>query len=174
MNAVDLGLSVLWADMNIGALQCSDIGDYFAWGQITPSTMFNESNYIEPSLLTEKYGNIQKLTQENDAAVCILGNRWRMPTRYEAMELIEKRNVEILQINGVFGSKISANNGNYIFLPNTGRIVGKELLDARRLYYWVATSIKDADGLGGDRGDLRWYHSYRKHVGRCIRPVLDF
>lgn len=173
MKAVDLGLSVKWADMNIGALRCSDAGDYFAWGQISPSTIFNKPNSFEQNYITQKFRNIVKLLPENDAAVQILGNGWRMPTRFEAMELIEKCEVDIQRVNGVFGTKVYANNGNCIFLPNTGRIVGKELLDARRLYYWLSTSIEDADGLGGDRGDLKWYYSYRKYVGRCIRPVLD-
>lgn len=32
-NYVDLGLSVKWATMNIGARKPGDFGDYFAWGQ---------------------------------------------------------------------------------------------------------------------------------------------
>lgn len=31
--AVDLGLSVKWANMNIGAISPEDYGDYFAWGE---------------------------------------------------------------------------------------------------------------------------------------------
>lgn len=30
---VDMGLSVKWATMNIGAEKVSDYGDYFAWGE---------------------------------------------------------------------------------------------------------------------------------------------
>lgn len=31
--AVDLGLSVKWANMNIGASNIYDVGEYFAWGE---------------------------------------------------------------------------------------------------------------------------------------------
>ena len=31
--AVDLGLSVKWATMNIGASNIYDVGEYFAWGE---------------------------------------------------------------------------------------------------------------------------------------------
>lgn len=37
-NCIDLGLSVLWADRNIGANSPTDYGDYFAWGEIKPNT----------------------------------------------------------------------------------------------------------------------------------------
>lgn len=33
VQAVDLGLSVKWANMNIGATSMDDYGDYFAWGE---------------------------------------------------------------------------------------------------------------------------------------------
>ena len=32
---VDLGLSVKWATMNVGATKPEDYGDYFAWGETT-------------------------------------------------------------------------------------------------------------------------------------------
>ncbi|MDE5561826.1 MAG: hypothetical protein K2J00_08565, partial [Bacteroidaceae bacterium] len=34
MKAVDLGLSVRWANMNVGADTPEDYGDYFAWGEV--------------------------------------------------------------------------------------------------------------------------------------------
>lgn len=32
-DAVDLGLSVLWASYNVGATSCEEFGDKFAWGE---------------------------------------------------------------------------------------------------------------------------------------------
>ena len=34
--AVDLGLSVKWATMNVGANAPEEYGDYFAWGETEP------------------------------------------------------------------------------------------------------------------------------------------
>lgn len=41
---VDLGLSVKWATMNVGANKPTDYGDYFAWGETTP---YYESGYAQ-------------------------------------------------------------------------------------------------------------------------------
>lgn len=42
---VDLGLSVKWATMNVGASKPEDYGDYFAWGETTTKTTYNWSTY---------------------------------------------------------------------------------------------------------------------------------
>ncbi len=34
--AVDLGLSVMWASCNLGAMNAEEYGDYYAWGEIEP------------------------------------------------------------------------------------------------------------------------------------------
>ena len=36
LHAVDLGLSVKWANMNVGALKPEASGIYFAWGEVEP------------------------------------------------------------------------------------------------------------------------------------------
>ena len=36
VEAVDLGLSVKWANMNVGAKKASGFGTYFAWGETKP------------------------------------------------------------------------------------------------------------------------------------------
>ena len=36
VEAVDLGLSVKWANMNVGATKDSGFGSYFAWGETKP------------------------------------------------------------------------------------------------------------------------------------------
>ena len=43
--AVDLGLSVKWATMNVGAQSETDYGDYFAWGETTPKSTYSWSTY---------------------------------------------------------------------------------------------------------------------------------
>ncbi len=41
LEAVDLGLKVIWADRNLGADSPSDFGDYFAWGETDTKTSFD-------------------------------------------------------------------------------------------------------------------------------------
>lgn len=43
--AVDLGLSVKWATMNIGATKPEEFGDYFAWGETAAKETYSWANY---------------------------------------------------------------------------------------------------------------------------------
>ncbi|MBO7441020.1 MAG: hypothetical protein J6U21_15220 [Bacteroidales bacterium] len=43
-NPIDLGLSVLWADRNIGADSITDYGYYFAWGETNPKQTYSLEN----------------------------------------------------------------------------------------------------------------------------------
>lgn len=59
VEAVDLGLSVKWANMNVGAESVTDYGDYFAWGETegykSGKKNFSESTYKYYMSTTEKY-----------------------------------------------------------------------------------------------------------------------
>ena len=41
---VDLGLSVKWATCNVGASSPSDYGDYYAWGETSTKSSYDEDN----------------------------------------------------------------------------------------------------------------------------------
>ena len=43
--AIDLGLSVKWADRNIGASSPTEKGDYFAWGELKPKYYYGQDIY---------------------------------------------------------------------------------------------------------------------------------
>ena len=110
-NAVDLGLSVKWATCNLGASSPEQPGDFYAWGETTPKAKFGsmegykwsyaeKSSYGDEILLFSKYNsqsnqgkvdNKSKLDIEDDAARAKLGGKWRMPTKKEFQELIERR-----------------------------------------------------------------------------------
>ena len=44
-NYVDLGLSVKWAECNLGAVNPEDPGDYFAWGEVTSKEDYGSATY---------------------------------------------------------------------------------------------------------------------------------
>lgn len=50
-NEVDLGLSVKWADRNVGATSPEEIGTYFAWGDTEGYTVVNTVTQDEMSIL---------------------------------------------------------------------------------------------------------------------------
>ena len=139
---VDLGLSVKWATMNIGAEKESDYGIMFAWGQTdnAVATNFVDSKNYPYSWATYKYcnGTSNTLTKynnkssygivdnktvldpEDDAATQIMGSDWRMPTKADFQELLNNTTNEWTQVNGVNGRKFTASNGNSIFIPAAG------------------------------------------------------
>jgi hypothetical protein len=98
--AVDLGLSVKWANMNIGADNSWKYGDYFAWGETSAKDNYNWSSYslcdgtdktMTKYCTLSEYGTVDnKTTLEpaDDVARVKLGGNWRMPTEAEMDELV--------------------------------------------------------------------------------------
>ena len=110
--AVDLGLSVKWATMNIGAESETDYGTYFCWGEVDGYTNENDygknefgwptykwapepfkfSKYVPNNQASEYgyngfYDNKSTLDTEDDAAAINWGSNWRMATFTEWTEL---------------------------------------------------------------------------------------
>ena len=107
-NEVDLGLSVKWAEYNLGATHEYELGDYYGWGCTIPyasSEYVNSTLYFHRLGLTDKtiyisicgterdplkdYVNNKKSIAgtEWDAATYSLGGKWRIPTQEEMKEL---------------------------------------------------------------------------------------
>ena len=55
LEAVDLGLSVKWANMNVRAKNELEYGDYYAWGEIETKSDFKKENYVYTKSVTYKY-----------------------------------------------------------------------------------------------------------------------
>lgn len=142
---VDLGLpsGTLWATVNVGATKPEEYGGYYAWGETETKETYSWSNYkycngTEKTLT--KYGQNRNwgvvdgktiLDAEDDAATVNWGPEWCMPTLDQYTELFNETYVTwtFEQYNGVWGfygtSKI---NGNKMFMPAGGSIVGNEAL----------------------------------------------
>ncbi len=143
---VDLGLSVKWATCNVGSSSPEDYGDYFAWG--CDSTNINGSYSWETykwnvNGIIIKYDTIDNKTildKEDDAASKQMKGKWRMPTKAEIEELINKCKWEWVTKTGVNGYKVIGNNGNSIFLPAAGYRRNENLYNAgSKGYYWSST-----------------------------------
>ena len=142
----DLGLSVKWATYDIGAEKIEEDGLLFRWGETTGvETDYSDyydwdwSNYkwcyggqwsLAKYCTDESYGyyydfidNITTLEAEDDAASVLWGDEWRMPTKEEFQELIDKCSwtyVDILTPARDYvllsAYKVESDNGNFIFL----------------------------------------------------------
>ena len=170
---VDLGLSVRWATCNVGASSPFDYGNYYAWGEITIKSSYTKDNSRTYGV---SMGDISGNTRY-DAATANWGSGWRMPTKEELEELVDKCDWEWTRQGGCNGYRVTGPNGNSIFLPAAGWRYGSSLnLAGYRGYYWSSTpywsSAHGAYYLDFSSGDhyVDWRYC---SGGRSIRPVSD-
>ena len=131
IEAIDLGLSVKWAAVNLGADNPWEYGDYFAWGEsdtyYLPGSAQStnpewrsgkETGYFWASYKWYYLGSMTKysyndgkttLELEDDTARINLGGTWRMPTPAEVNELMENCSIEKGTMNGM----ITTNEWNF-------------------------------------------------------------
>lgn len=188
VEAVDLGLSVKWANMNVGATKDSGFGSYFAWGEVKPKKYYSWGTYIwsqGDSKFLLKYSTSDRkiqLTPSDDAARANWGGEWRMPTIEEYEELIDpaKCTWEWITKDGVNGYKVTGKKtGNSIFLPITGfRFYEGVQFRAIKGIYWTSMLYSgnpnkvwclefDFSDVDISFGKL----SANRFSGRCIRAV---
>ena len=151
MAAVDLGLSVKWAECNLGAASKEQAGDYFAWGETEPKEGFTMGNYaffdsdnkITKYNATDGWGvvdNKKALDLEDDAACAILKGSWRIPTHDDWKELKDNCTWTWGEQNGVNGYTVTSSTGASIFLPGASYKDGASVHDnnSNQGWYWTA------------------------------------
>ena len=112
VNLIDLGLSVRWADRNLGASSDSDKGEYYAWGEIAPK---NDSKSKYKPIVKPKAGAV--LDASSDPATVRWGTGWHVPTIEQWKELFEK--CSIRENTDHTGVVFTGPNGNSITIPFT-------------------------------------------------------
>ena len=193
--AVDLALSVKWANKNLGAVSPEDYGAFFSWGETTTKTSFSWSTYkycegasnkltkYNTSELCGVVDNLTKLLPEDDAATVRLGKPWRMPTPQEIQELISKCTYEWHTINGVKGVLfISSRNGCKLFFPTDGYIVEENHNYPGSRGIYMTTDIDTSHPFRSQSFDLyetgigiyAGIHKGDRYMGFVIRPVCDY
>lgn len=187
MSEVDLGLSVRWANMNLGAETPEGFGNYYALGDVQPfDTIPYDIDSPDNGAWHDSFGVV--LPQYDAASYCT-ENKWRIPTVEEWIELGNKCKWRWVSYKGVEGYHIMGPNGNSIFLPAAGDTesqYGDELRGSyRSSFVWDGgatynvyfTKPKNAtpptitlDADLDDKGDV-YFVSYGCHVPISIRPV---
>ena len=193
LEIIDLGLSVKWASLNIGAAKPEDVGEYFAWGEtetkedyswssykwadgagnklIKYCSKYHPENWAGPG---EPDGKGQ-LDAEDDVAYVRLGGNWRIPSANEYNELQTECVWEWVCLNGNSGYFITSNTTDgFIFLPAAGLMDGTSLtLNGTKGYYW-ANSGNSAYAL-----HMTFYEGFKscpglaRFCGASIRPVSE-
>lgn len=188
VEAVDMGLSVKWASVNLGARKPSDFGTYYAWGETKPKSFYAWDTYLwsrDNTQFLTKYSPSDgktKLDASDDAARANWGGDWRMPTAEECEELADPENCkwEWITQDGTNGYRVtSKKTGKHIFLPITGfRFYAGIQFRAVYGYYWTSSLYQDNPNkawcLEFNVTDVSVYHgklSSNRFSGRCIRAV---
>jgi hypothetical protein len=162
---VDLGLSVKWANMNIGADQPSDYGNYYAWAETETKTTYNSSTYKYGS---RNMGNALDIAgTENDAAHVNMGNAWRMPRPNEMQELMDSCSWAWTSQNGISGFKVTGKTGNSIFLPAAGVMNGSSLS-----YATYGCGLYSSQ-LGGNNSNYAYTLSWRSNYSSGARYLYN-
>ena len=181
--AIDLGLSVKWAPMNVGAAKPEDFGDYFAWGEVESKSSYTwntykwcgsgSTDYGHPSLkkycTNYKQGSVDDrivLEAEDDAATANWGEHWRMPTKAEWEELCDNCIWTQTKQNLVIGYLVTSKlNGNSIFLP-------KKYLDNEIGAYWSSSLLPSTSSFAYilSTGSISVNYTHR-YIGLSIRPI---
>ena len=131
---VDLGLSVKWANLNLGAVRPEEAGAFYAWGEVTTKEGFHWGNYLwndgvdglgYPQNITKYNRTDHKvyLSSTDDAASVQLGGKWRLPTDKEILELLEQCSwtfVSDYEGTGIKGYQVTGSTQESIFLPLSG------------------------------------------------------
>lgn len=197
---VDLGLSVKWATCNVGASSPIEHGNTFSWGETIEGKNHNwesykysrdESSYITKYCDNETIGVVDRKTKlelSDDAANLKWGPNWRIPTKIEFEELMNKCSWKKEKIDEVEGFRVVGKNGNSIFLPFNGFITHEKKLDGHNVlinrkihvaengsgYYW--TSSLDVNNPKMAWGfvinpNTQGMNIYERYCGLYIRPV---
>ena len=190
---VDLGLSVKWATMNIGANAPEEYRDLFAWGEVegyddgksvfdwetykwcdSTATTLTKYNY-DPNY--GKTDNLLELLPEDDAAYVQWGENWRIPVfNPDVWELRTRCTWTKTVLNNIVGYKVTGPNGNSIFLPTSGWIHNDSFGGiGRGGDYWSRSLNPDnpsyAYGFWFFDDGLGWATRFPRDFGRRIRPV---
>lgn len=194
---VDLGLSVMWADRNVGAKNPWDEGVPFAWGETEPKKAYSWETYLyyddAKEMLTKYRGffsysddaleaengvwtvghaaNLSVLQSSDDAAQCYLPGEFKVPSMEDYWELVEKCTWKKTKEHNREGYRIIGPNGNSIFLPIV-HVQSHHKSDRKKkgVFYWLSRLEYDdmACVITPVNEDQ---HFFPRYVGLPIRPV---
>ncbi len=159
-DAVDLGLSVLWAKCELGAENPWEHGMPFVWGD--PSGL--KGYKCDVSLCGGEIPLTEISGTKYDIANVKLGNGWRLPTIEEIEELKRLTKGEDGSLRGNKGVYLSAKNGNELFIPS--------YYDHYNIkYYWSGT-LDESSNYAYSYG-VNYYSNYYSSDFETIKRVRN-
>lgn len=169
LEAVDLGLSVMWANCNLGARAPEEYGGYFGWGDPTGTLWDGNGIYMQAGAFvwnTDNYGGMNPPTNIGGTPLDVVavhwGSGWRTPSANEAYELSSKCEWKLRSQDGRNWYEVIGPNGNSIIIPLAGIysilprksssfLMGNYSHTNSSGWYWTST-ICDTPGTKATRG----------------------
>ena len=179
MGTVVNGKNIKWASFNIGAYSPEEYGYFYAWGETEPKDDYSWLTYkfgTDPSKPFSKYNardGKQVLDPEDDVAHVKLGGNWRMPSYDEVRSLVNSCTWTLITLNGVTGNKVTASNGNSIFLPSAGFWEDNHYDAGMRGWYWSSSVCSRDSAWYLYFGSFKDYQAYIRVCGMPVRPVTE-
>lgn len=143
---IDMGVSVLWADRNVGASEVYDYGINYNWG-VTDISGEEKAQKSLSNFPSDISGT------EFDIATVNYGDGWKLPSIEDFRELVENCEIYSHKENDVAGYLlVSKITGNHLFFPNYKRyqIEGDSTSDVfgsdSYPVYWTSDCIKSYNG----------------------------
>lgn len=165
--AVDLGLSVLWASWDIGASERSIFGDCYLWGDPDGKrTRKVQNSAIAKWFIGKPSSNNITGDVRYDTATNLWGKPWRMPTRKEFIELASNCTWELIDRNHV---KLTGKNGNSIVLDKRWHWTSESPMTSMLLFSWDSHN----DGIYYNMPSADLINKYFVDYIFPIRPVAD-
>ena len=171
---VDLGLSVKWANVNLGAESEGAGGDFYRWGAKVPYRN-----------VTQQYLTARDITPESgyDTATNLWGTDYRMPSKEEYLELIANTTRTWTTRNGYSGYLFTSTKAGYtdrsIFIPAAGYYYDSyhNALNANA-DYWTSTvngsgQAYDLNFTGSGLQGSDGVPPHDKYHGFSVRAVQD-
>lgn len=186
--AIDLGLSVKWASINVGEqrVAVNRLGSYYPWINDTTLQLRFERAKLIKNVFDSISGTLSGDTLR-DVATIAWGKHWRMPTRAEFQELVDRCEWHPrLHGERIVGYVVTGPNGNCIYLPLAG--YSKEGINLEEVglsgNYWTATSCplpptdiadaKQAYYLRINADVISAEQVQRIETFMSVRPVMDY
>lgn len=170
-DTVDLGLSVRWADRNMGASSPKNKGRLIGWGDITLTNLSKKNEFfpVEDANKDIYGGNYDVATQRWDG-------KWRMPSQKEMRELLDNCTWTWVNDGDSVGYVVTREGyENKLFLPVTGYREGEtDATETSKGYYWTGSINGNANTtahmlqLNSDTYSLG---TLDRFMGLAIRPV---
>ena len=186
--AVDLGLSVKWADRDLGSDDLNERAPCYAWGHfVSYGTYFNldVNKYKYWDTSNNCYMDIGDDISgtEYDVARYLLGGKWRMPTKAEVEELLTcKLEIQYRGGGAIDGYKFVGSNDNSIYMTQALRWTStlSDYVDVIRVNNNTVTydCVYPNPWLFNSWDGIEFFGDFNKKYSRfrecIIRPVCDY